>query len=54
MIKFIIPAVIILLIAIFWEKISEVIYKTFNIKINYLLISAIFLVIILIFILIKN
>ena len=45
MIKFIIPAVIIFLIVLFWEKISEIIYKKFNIKINYIAI-LIFLMII--------
>jgi hypothetical protein len=35
MIKFIIPAVIVFLIVLFWEKINEFIYKKFNIKINY-------------------
>ncbi len=36
MIKFIIPAVIVFLIVLFWEKINEFIYKKFNIKINYI------------------
>jgi hypothetical protein len=36
MIKFIIPAVIIFLIVLFWEKISEIIFKKFKIKINYI------------------
>jgi len=35
MLKFIIPAVIIFLVVLFWEKINEKIYKQFNIKINY-------------------
>ena len=34
MIKFIIPAVIVFLIVLFWEKINDAIYKKFNIKIN--------------------
>jgi hypothetical protein len=34
MIKFIIPAIIIFLIVLFWEKINEIIYKKFNIKIK--------------------
>ena len=45
MIKFIIPALIIFLIVLFWEKISELIYQKFNIKINYIAI-LIFLIII--------
>ena len=34
MIKFIIPAIVIFLIVLFWEKINEKIYKKFNIRIN--------------------
>jgi len=36
MIKFIIPAIVVFLIVLFWEKINEIIYKKFNIKINYI------------------
>ena len=36
MIKFIIPAIVIFLIVLFWDKINERIYKKFNIKINYI------------------
>ena len=54
MIKFIIPAVIIFLIVLYWEKISEIIYKKFNIRINYLLLSAASLMILVIYLLIKN
>ena len=36
MIKFIIPAIIIFLIVLFWENINEIIYKKFNIRINYI------------------
>mgnify|MGYP001445170885 CR=1 FL=1 len=45
MLKFIIPAVLIFLIVLFWEKISETIYKKFEIKINYIAIF-IFLIVI--------
>ena len=45
MIKFIIPAIIIFLIVLFWENINEFIYKKFNIKINYIV--AIIIVVIL-------
>ena len=45
MIKFIIPAVIVFLVVLFWEKINEFIYKKFNIKINYIAL-IIFLIII--------
>ncbi len=44
MLKFIIPAIIVFLIVLFWEKINEEIYKRLNIKINYV-IFLIFLVI---------
>ena len=39
MIKFILPAIIVIIIVIFWEKITEVIFKKFNIKLNYIVIS---------------
>ena len=45
MIKFIIPAIIIILIVLFWENMNEIVYKKFNIKINY--IAAIIIVAIL-------
>ena len=45
MIKFIIPAVIVFLIVLFWEKINEFIYKKFNVKINFIAIT-IFIIII--------
>ena len=41
MIKYIIPAIIIFLIVLFWEKISEFIEKKFNIKLNYIVVSSI-------------
>jgi len=39
MIKYIIPAVIIFLIVLFWEKITEFVDKKFNIKLNYIALS---------------
>ena len=36
MIKFIIPAIIVFLLVLFWENINELVYKKFNIKINYI------------------
>ena len=54
MIKFIIPFVIIFLIILFWEKICEIIYKKFNIRLNYLLTTATLLIIAIIILLIKN
>ena len=38
MIKFIIPAIVIFLLVLFWENINEVIYKKFNIRINYIVV----------------
>ncbi len=35
MLKFIIPAAIVFLIVLFWEKINEKVYKKFNIRINF-------------------
>ena len=40
MIKFILPAIILLLIVIFWEKISEIIFKKFNIRLNHIVVSS--------------
>ncbi len=44
MLKFIIPAIVIFLIVLFWEKINEIIYRKFNIKINYIA-TIIFLIV---------
>jgi hypothetical protein len=44
MLKFIVPAIIIFLIVLFWEKINENIYKNFKIKINYIIILIFILV----------
>ena len=41
MIKYILPAVIIFLIVLFWEKITDFVEKKFNIKLNYLVVSSI-------------
>lgn len=39
MIKFIIPAVLIFLTVLFWDKITEFFLKKFNIKVNFIAIS---------------
>jgi hypothetical protein len=44
MIKFIIPAIIIFLIVLFWEKINDKIYKRFNLRINYITAILLFIV----------
>jgi len=45
MIKFIIPAIIVFLIVLFWEKISDFVQKKFNIKLNYIVVTLIIVVI---------
>ena len=49
MIKFIIPAIVVFLIVIFWEKICNKIYEKFKIKLNYIVIVIIVLILALIF-----
>jgi hypothetical protein len=41
MIKYILPAIVIFLIVLFWEKIAEFVEKKFNIKLNYIVVSSI-------------
>jgi len=41
MIKYILPAIIILLIVFFWEKITELVKKKFNIRLNYIVVILI-------------
>ena len=53
MIKYIIPAVIIFLIVLFWEKISTFVEKKFNLKLNYLIVSSIALTIAIILLLLN-
>ena len=54
MIKFIIPAVIVFLIVLFWEKINELISKKFNFSLNFILVIATLLLVVIIYLLIKN
>ena len=54
MIKFIVPAIIVFLTVLFWEKICDFIYSKFKIRLNYLIISAFLLVIAVIILLIRN
>jgi len=53
MIKYILPAIIILLIVLFWEKITEVVFKKFNIRLNYIIVSAVLITIAIIVLLIN-
>ncbi len=39
MIKYILPAIIIFLIVLFWEKITQFVEKKFKIKLNYIVVS---------------
>ena len=41
MIKYILPAILIFLIVLFWEKIAEYVEKRLNIKLNYIVVSSI-------------
>ena len=54
MIKFIILAIIVFLIVLFWEKINELISKKFNFSLNYILVIATLLSVVVIYLLIKN
>jgi len=53
MIKYILPAIIIFLIVLFWEKITEIVFKKFNIKLNYIVVSAVLIAIAIIVLLIN-
>ena len=53
MIKYILPAIIIFLIVLFWEKITEIVFKKFNIRLNYIVVSAVLITIALIFLLVN-
>jgi len=49
MIKFIVPAIIVFLIVLFWEKISENLHKRLGIRINYIAIVILILILGIIF-----
>jgi hypothetical protein len=53
MIKYILPAIIVLLIVVFWEKITEIVFKKFNIKLNYIVVSAVLITIAIVILLIN-
>ena len=44
MIKFVIPAIVVFLIVLFWEKIQEFFYNKFNIKINYIVLAILIII----------
>ena len=53
MIKFIIPAVIVFLIVLFWEKIMEFAKKKLNIKLNYIVVSSIIVFVVVVLLLLN-
>ena len=53
MIKYILPAIVILLIVLFWEKISKYVEKKFNIRLNYIAVGSIIVTIAFILILLN-
>ena len=54
MIKYILPAIILFLIILFWEKITETVYKKFKIRLNYIVVILISLILVVIFFLLNN
>jgi hypothetical protein len=54
MLKFLIPFILVLLIVIFWEKISNEIYKKFKLKLNNFLIAVIIIGVSIIIFLLNN
>ncbi len=54
MIKYILPAIIIFLIILFWEKITESVYKKLKIRLNYIVVILISLILVVIFFLLNN
>ena len=53
MIKYILPAIIVLFIVVFWEKITEIVFKKFNIRLNYIIVSVVLITIAIIVLLIN-
>ena len=53
MIKYILPAIIIFLIVLFWEKINKYIEKRFNIRLNYIIVSSVIVTIVIILLLLN-
>ena len=45
MLKFLIPTIFIFLTVLFWEKINQIIFKKYNIKINFIFFSMFLIVI---------
>ena len=49
MIKYLIPALVIFLIVLFWEKITEFFEKKLDIKLNYIVVISLLVIILLFF-----
>ena len=54
MIKYLLPAIVILLIVLFWEKITDLVQKKFNIKLNYIIVIVVVTAIIAIVLLLNS
>ncbi len=53
MIKYILPAIIIFLIVLFWEKITQFVEKKFKIKLNYIVVIITIVVLVVILLLLN-
>jgi len=53
MIKYILPAIIIFFIVLFWEKITDFVEKKFNIKLNYIVVSSVIAAIVIVLLLLN-
>ena len=53
MVKYILPAIIVLFIVMFWEKITKIVLKKFNIRLNYIIVSAVLITIAIIILLVN-
>ena len=53
MIKYIFPAIVVFLIVLFWDKITQFVKKKFNIKLNYIVVSIIITVLAIILLLLN-
>ena len=51
MIKFVVPAVILFLVVLFWEKINKIIYKKTKVRVNYIVFSVVLIILLAILVL---
>ena len=52
-VKYILLIIIVLFTVVFWEKITEIVYKKFNIRLNYIIVSAVLITIAIIVLLVN-